>query len=54
MARGSLAEVETHLETARSLECVRDDQIRSAPELCTRVGSMLTHLIISLRKRPPC
>lgn len=51
IARGSLAEVETHLLIAHRLDFTTPDQTRVAWNLAQDVGKMLTKLIQSLERQ---
>ena len=51
IARGSLAELDTHLECTRRLGFLTHQDLASATRLATRVGQMLTRLIASLSRR---
>jgi four helix bundle protein len=53
IARGSLAEVESHLEVARQSQLVTGDCIAEALRLSQEIGRMLTTLILKLSKAPP-
>jgi four helix bundle protein len=48
IARGSLAEVATHLESTRRLGFLTDSELATASLLATRVRQMLTRLIARL------
>jgi four helix bundle protein len=48
IARGSLAEVITHLESTKRLGFLTPSDLATANDLATRVGKMLTRLIASL------
>ena len=51
-ARGSLAEVETHLIISRRLKFLAPEQTAPVFALAERVGKMLNKLIASLREPP--
>lgn len=51
IARGSLAEFETHLEIAARLGYLTTDQAKSLAEGAGQVGRMLNGLLSSLRKK---
>ncbi|MDW7712568.1 MAG: four helix bundle protein [Deferrisomatales bacterium] len=51
IARGSLAEFETHLEIAASLGYLSAEQTRSLKEGAGQTGRMLNALLTSLRKK---
>jgi len=48
IARGSLAEVATHLESIRTIGYLTDADLESAVQLTRRVGQMLSRLVASL------
>ena len=48
IARGSLAEVATHLETIRTIGYLKEDDLESAVQWTRRVGQMLSRLVASL------
>ncbi|HKS92045.1 MAG TPA: four helix bundle protein [Tepidiformaceae bacterium] len=50
IARGSLSELETHLELAVRLGYIREADALMARNLASEVGKMLTRLIQSLRR----
>ena len=50
IARGSLNELETHLEIGRRLGYARDQQTSVLSELADHVGRMLTALMRQLRR----
>ena len=49
IARGSVAELETHIEIARMQSYIPANQLETAQELIDHVSRMLTRLIISLQ-----
>ena len=49
IARGSLNELETHLEITQRLGYVRESQVSAILDLAAQVGRMLTALIRQLR-----
>lgn len=53
MARGSLAELETHLTLAVRLKLLDRDAVLAAWELCQQVGQLLSALIAALRRKAP-
>jgi four helix bundle protein len=52
MARGLLAEVETHLTIAVHLGFITRDDALGVWEMCEEVGRMLNKLISSLKSAP--
>lgn len=52
IARGSAAEVETHLVVIERVGYLRAAELCAARELCRRVGQMLSRLRESLRRAP--
>ncbi|HNQ22671.1 MAG TPA: four helix bundle protein [Phycisphaerae bacterium] len=52
MARGSLAELETHLTLAVRLDLVKREAVVPIWDLCQRVGKLLNALIAALRRNP--
>jgi len=52
VARGSLAEMETHLELARRLGLVPERASATAESLTTEVGRMLSTLLYRLKQTP--
>jgi four helix bundle protein len=53
MARGSLAELETHLTLAVRLKLLDRDAVLAAWELCQQVGQLLSALLAALRRKAP-
>ena len=53
MARGSLAELETHLTLAVRLDLLDREAVLPIWELCQRVGQLLNALIAALRRKEP-
>jgi len=51
IAVGSLSELETHIEIARRLEYISQDDEQRLLNSCTAIGKMLSGLIRSLRRR---
>jgi four helix bundle protein len=51
MARGSLLELETHLEVAKRLTYVTPETLTNAQTLLARVGMMLNKLIQALKAK---
>ena len=45
IAQGSLSELDTHLEAAKLLGFLKNDDLKNADELMTRIDKMLTGLI---------
>jgi four helix bundle protein len=53
IARGSLAEVETHLILAVRLEMLAKPAVTPIWRQAQRVGQLLNKLIVALRRKPP-
>ncbi len=53
IARGSLAELETHLVIAGRLEIITREDVKESWELAQDVGKMLSKLIASLEQKKP-
>jgi four helix bundle protein len=51
IAKGSLGELETHLEVARRLGFVSDEDLRQTQQELTRAGQLLNGLLRSLKRR---
>jgi len=53
IARGSLAELETHLTLAVRLDLLDREAVLPIWDLCQRVGQLLNALIAALRRKEP-